>query len=171
MKIVTLSICLPEHDLLTTVHPDLDQAHARLREAFADRPGAADVPAADLVTRLRQEGILVEITDHEVPAIVLVVRHPDASNAFTLDGDIYAIDLDLGASFDRIPADDAQALDFATTIERLDAVPDRSPVLPAAVDVFASVVETFPEASKHVSDYVDARRGLRTAGHPADEEK
>jgi hypothetical protein len=171
MKIVTLSISHAEHGLITTVHPDLDHAHTRLREVFADRPGTGDVPAAELMTRLRHEGTLVAITDHEVPAIVLVVRHPDASNAFTLDGDIYAIDLDLdlGASFDRIPGDDGQALEFATTIKRLDAVPVGSPVFAAAADVFATVVETFPEAAGHVRDYVDARRGLRAGGYPAAE--
>jgi hypothetical protein len=38
-----------------------------------------------------------------VLAAVLVVRHPDASNSYTIDGDVEVIDADLGGAFDGEP--------------------------------------------------------------------
>lgn len=64
--------------------------------------------------------------------IVLVVRHPDAENTFTVQGDVRIIDVDLGSSFDasRITSNDAPAVREAVAGWRKEVVdlPPRSAV-------------------------------------------
>lgn len=96
---------------------------------------------------------------------VLVVRDPDYGNAFTIDGDVDVIDIDLGSSFVKTPdsTDDAEEWVF-DRLEGLDGVPTSSPVYKAAIDTLSWTVRRYPQAEALIEAY-EARRAAPPAAH------
>jgi hypothetical protein len=90
-------------------------------------------------------------------AYVLVVRHPDASNNITTDGNVEVVDLDLGSSINGSAVNLEDALDFASSVDRLDVLPFHSPLFAEAVDVFREAVGDFLQAQAHIDGYVAER--------------
>jgi hypothetical protein len=89
---------------------------------------------------------------------VLVVRHPDEANDYTVDGDVHTITLDLGSSFMRTPDTSEQAVSWAQNLpDWLDTVPITSPVYRATLDVVRATVKEYPAALAQVSRYQSRR--------------
>ena len=91
--------------------------------------------------------------------VVLVVRHPDHAIAYTADGDVRIIAVDLGSAFDKRPDDSETAWDFVADIDDLlKDVPPTSPAFQDAINTITEAVEAFPDAVEHVEQYVRSRK-------------
>lgn len=91
-------------------------------------------------------------------AIILVVRHPDYGNEYTIDGDARVLDIDLGSSFDGTPDGADQAEEWVENLDGwLDWVPVTSSVFTRAIDVIRNAVDRYPSAVAHVDQYVTDR--------------
>lgn len=95
--------------------------------------------------------------------IVLVVRHPDYGNDYTVDHQghepgVSIIDIDLGASFDGTPDHPADAEEFAENIDHwLRDVPVSSRVFSEVIDVVRTTVDRYPTAVEYIDRYVQRR--------------
>ena len=161
---------------LYALHMDTDDGFENF--VFLDRQSAVDHRAMTLTGLNRAlpdvhrdddfttDGTnITRITEHtlEVPApvsYVLVVRHPDQANLFTVDGPVVTVGIDLGTGFDSTPGDDEEALSFVDGLATsLAVLPATSPLLGAALDVYADIVKGFSAASAVVEAYRAGRRG------------
>jgi hypothetical protein len=80
----------------------------------------------------------------KTPAVVLVVRHPDYENTYTVEGgEVRIVSIDLGSSFDSEPDDREQWEDWSSSVrEDISDLPADSTV---RKEVEALIAELEPE--------------------------